>query len=464
MYSFEEKVLATIKKYNMLSENETAAAAVSGGADSMAMLCALISLGFNVCAVHINHMLRGADADSDMLFVKNFCEKNGIEYFYKKVDVKEYAAKNRLSCEEAGRAVRYAFFEEVSQKKNGCKIAVAHNKSDSAETCIFNFIRGACVGGLKGIMPVNGKVVRPLIECSRDEIEKYLHLKNVSHVTDFTNFENVYSRNKIRNIIIKDMEKINPSVVNTVFENSKIIAEENDFIEKYVEKTAYFCTERKNGEIFLDTSKLENEHPAVRKRLVMHCAKKLVPDFKSNAKNIAAISDLKHGKKFLMENYGLTIYNNYGILRFKVDFSKSDVKNIGKNGLSGENKGFKYLIFDGNDIKIKKIFDENNLKFDVSFVKFDEISDFKSAVYICVDGINEPIYLRSRKNGDRICVANAGTKKIKDIFIDLKIDAQKRSRIPIVATNDKVLAVCGILGDKNYFAKKESGKILCLKL
>lgn len=463
MHKFEKKVYDTIIKNNMFANGESVLVGFSGGADSTALMCALMSLGFKVYAAHINHGLRGEDADFDMNFVQNFCAQNQIECFVKKTDVKKYAKENRLSCEEAGRNVRYAYFYETADICGIDKIAVAHNKNDSAETSIFNFIRGASSGGLKGILPVNGRIARPLIECSRDEIEEYLCENNIKFVIDKTNFENKYSRNKIRNIIIKDMQKINPSLIDTVFENGKILGEENDFICEYAKKTAEKCVIQKNNEVHLDLNKIEDEHITVKKHLIIFCAKLVADNFRTSAKVINSVVNLRHGKKIFLENYGLTISNNYDILRFKVDFADKKTVFANKNSIRGENKGFVYRIFDGNDINIRKIFDEFDVKFDVSFVCFDEISDFKSASYICIDGINEPIYIRSRKNGDKISVANLGTKKLKDIFIDRKICPEQRDKIPVVATKDKVLAVCKIAVDKDFFAVKDSKRILMIK-
>lgn len=463
MHKFEKKVYDTIIKHNMLSGGESVLAGFSGGADSTALVCALMSIGFKVCAAHINHGLRGADADFDMNFVQNFCTKNNIKCFVKKADVKKYAKEKRLSCEEAGRNVRYSYFYETADICGIDKIAVAHSKNDSVETSIFNFIRGASSGGLKGILPVNGRIVRPLIECSRDEIEEYLRDKNIEFVTDKTNFENEYSRNKIRNIIIKEMQKINPSLINTVFENGKILGEENDFICEYTKKTAEKCVVHQNGEVFLDLNKIKNEHVTVKKHLVIFCAKLIINDFHASAKFINSAVNLTRGKKIYLGNYGLTISNNYDILRFKVNFADDNTVFADKNGISGENKGFEYRIFDGNDINLQKIFDEINTKFDVSFVSFDEITDFNSASYICIDGIDEPIYIRNRRNGDKISVANVGTKKLKDIFIDRKINPDERDKIPVVATDDKILAVCGFAVGKDFFVNRESKRILMIK-
>ena len=168
---FEEKVFETIKKYNMIEENDSIVVAVSGGPDSMSLLNVLIKLkqkmNITLVVAHVNHMIR-AVADSETEYVKKFCHDNGIDCFVKKVDVVKFAEQQKISTEEAGRNIRYDFFEEIFEKINANKIAIAHNKNDNAETVLMNIMRGSGVTGLKGIEPVRAsKFIRPLIECDR---------------------------------------------------------------------------------------------------------------------------------------------------------------------------------------------------------------------------------------------------------------------------------------------------------
>ena len=201
------KVIQTIKKYNLINSGDKIVLGVSGGPDSIAMLDILNQLkdemNFEIYVVHINHNIRGKDADEDEEYVKKFCEKYNIKFFAKKIDVPAIAKNKKIGTEEAGRKVRYEYFEEILKETKSNKIAIAHNKNDKVETIIMHLLRGSGIPGLKGIEPIRGnKFIKPLIECDRQEIEKYCRENNLQPRIDKTNFENEYTRNKIRNIVI----------------------------------------------------------------------------------------------------------------------------------------------------------------------------------------------------------------------------------------------------------------------
>ena len=237
----EEKVLKTIQRYNMLEDGDEVVIGVSGGPDSMTLLNILNNLkeklNINLYVAHINHMIR-KEADEETEYVKDFCAKINVEFFAKKVKVEEEAKKQKIGTEEAGRNIRYEFFEEVAKKIGANKIATAHNSNDNAETVLMNIIRGTSVSGLKGIDKVrDGKFIRPIIECSRDEIEEYCKEQNLNPKYDKTNDENIYTRNKIRNMLIPFLKKeFNPNIVDGINRLSQIAAKEEQFINKTVEK------------------------------------------------------------------------------------------------------------------------------------------------------------------------------------------------------------------------------------
>ena len=204
----KNKVLKTIKKYNLIENGDKLVLAVSGGPDSIAMLNILkelqeeqSKLNFEIVVAHINHMIR-KEAKEDEEYVRDYCQKNKIRFYSKSIDVQKIANNNKIGTEEAGRIVRYEFFDEIIEKTNSNKVAIAHNKNDKAETIIMNLLRGSGVSGLKGIEPRRGKYIRPLIECERYEIEKYCEEQKLNPRIDKTNFVNEYTRNKIRNIVI----------------------------------------------------------------------------------------------------------------------------------------------------------------------------------------------------------------------------------------------------------------------
>ena len=227
------KVKATIGRCGMLKDGERVLAALSGGADSTALLLCLKDLGYDVFAVHVNHNLRGEEGLRDQRFCEELCKSKGIELYVESVDVKAYCAENRCSIELGARKLRYAALEKHAC---GCKIATAHTLSDSLETAIFNLTRGCGVKGLASIPPTRGNIIRPLINCTRSEIEEYLRCKGQGFVTDSTNFESDCSRNIIRLSVIPELKKINPGLEKSFGASVEALREEDALIEAEAKK------------------------------------------------------------------------------------------------------------------------------------------------------------------------------------------------------------------------------------
>ena len=224
------KVLKTIEAYQMLSPDSAVVAGVSGGADSMALLHVLQSWRkdwpeLKVTAAHVNHCLRGAEADRDEEHVRRYCQREGIPLEVLKIDVREEAAKRKLGLEACGRAVRYEFFRRLAGE-NGV-IATAHTLSDLAETVLLHLTRGTGLKGLCGIPPVRENIVRPLIDCSRREIEDYCREHKIPYVTDSTNLEAWYSRNKVRLQVLPALKEINPAFEEAVGRMAQSLREDD---------------------------------------------------------------------------------------------------------------------------------------------------------------------------------------------------------------------------------------------
>ena len=199
--------------------------AVSGGADSISMLHAFKYMNLRVLALHCNFALRGKESDMDEQFVKRFCDTYGIAHSVRKFDTKGYAREHGLSIEMAARELRYAWFHEMKEKKKMDYIVVAHHADDVAETVLINFCRGTGIKGLTGIKPVNGDVLRPLLECSRADILQYITENQLGFRTDSTNNSLDYMRNKIRHKVIPVLKEINPSLLTTIAENCEALKE-----------------------------------------------------------------------------------------------------------------------------------------------------------------------------------------------------------------------------------------------
>ena len=237
----EKEVLTTIKKYNMINDGDKVVIGVSGGPDSITLLNVLNKfkekLNIKIYVAHINHSIR-KEADEETEYVREFCKKIDVEFFFKKIDVESEAKKLKIGTEEAGRNIRYAFFEEIAEKVGANKIATAHNSNDNAETVLMNIIRGTSISGLKGIEKMrDNKFIRPLIETTRATIEEYCRIEKLNPRYDKSNKENIYTRNKIRNLLIPYIQKeFNPNIIEGINRLSNIAEEEECFINSMVEE------------------------------------------------------------------------------------------------------------------------------------------------------------------------------------------------------------------------------------
>ncbi|MBR6502326.1 MAG: tRNA lysidine(34) synthetase TilS, partial [Clostridia bacterium] len=226
-----KKVIEALARFDMLKDVKHITVALSGGADSMALLDALLEIKSElniekISAAHFNHQIRGDEAMRDQDFVVNYCKHKDIECFVGSANVPQYAKQNNLSLELAARRLRYDFFESL----NTDKIATAHTASDNLETIIFNLTRGTALSGLCGIPPVRDGYIRPLIFCTRDDIENYCNQRRIQYVTDSTNLCDDYTRNKIRHNVATVLKQINPLAENAVSRMSLSIREDEDFI------------------------------------------------------------------------------------------------------------------------------------------------------------------------------------------------------------------------------------------
>ena len=337
MDKLKKKVIDTIKKYNLIESGDKIVLAVSGGPDSICMLDIFIEIrksfeqigcdfnpeplaSFGIVVAHVNHMIR-KDAKDDEIYVKNYCEKNNIDFYSKSIDVGKLANNNKIGTEEAGRMVRYEFFDEILEKTNSNKIAIAHNKNDNAETIIMNAIRGSGVSGLKGIEAKRGKYIRPLIKCERTEIEEYCKERKLDPRIDRTNFENEYTRNKIRNIVIPYIEQeFNPNIIETLNRLSDLVIEEETYINRQVknvynniliEESVEDLKNAKSPEIVLDLRKFNNEEKVIKSRILLYTITRLLGSSKGIEKihieDVIKLCSNNIGNKYLTPNKNIKI-------------------------------------------------------------------------------------------------------------------------------------------------------------
>lgn len=338
MERLEERVLNTIKKYKLIENKDKVVVGVSGGPDSMTLLhvlyCMKETLDIQICVAHINHMLR-EEADEETQYVQEFCKRFEIDCYVKKIDVEKEAMHAKVSTELAGRNIRYHFFEEVAQKVGASKIATAHNANDNAETVLMNLMRGTGTSGLKGIEPMrDNKFIRPIIECTRKEIEKYCVENKLEPKYDKSNMENIYTRNKIRNGLLPYIEKeFNPNIVDGLNRLSTIVAKEEEYFHKVVENVfkelvipadnllEITKTEQNSENIcVLNLKKFNELEYVIKSRLILYTISKILGSSqgieKIHIEDIIQLSGNNIGNKYLTPNKNIKIYVKKGKIYF----------------------------------------------------------------------------------------------------------------------------------------------------
>ena len=326
----KEKVIETINKYNLINEGEKIVVGVSGGPDSICLINVLNEIrnegiiNFDLVVCHINHMIR-EEAESDEKFVENYCKEKQIPFYAKREKVVKVAKSKKIGTEEAGREVRYNFCNEILKKTNANKIATAHTKNDNAETVLMNLIRGSGTSGLKGIKPIRDNIyIKPLIDISRDEIEEYCEERKLQPRHDKTNDENVYTRNKVRNILIPLIkEKFNPNIVDTIDRLSKLISKENDYLDKVTENTyKKILIKEEKHEIILDLKGFNKEEEVIKSRLILYTIKRIFGTACSIQKvhidDIIKLCENNIGNKYLTPNKNIKVLVNKGKMYFFV--------------------------------------------------------------------------------------------------------------------------------------------------
>lgn len=320
----EEKVLATIIKNKLIENGDKIVLGVSGGPDSLSMLNVLYNFmqekkfQFEIFVAHINHGLR-ENAIIDEKFVKEFCENKNIKCFIDHADINKMAKEQGKGLEETGRNERYRFFDEVLKATDSNKIAIAHNNNDHVETVIMNIVRGSGLSGLKGIEARNGKYIRPLIDCKREEIEEYCDELQLNPRHDESNDVNVYTRNKIRNIAIPFIKnELNPNIIDTITRLSEIARDDIEYLdmqteEAYKDMLLYenfdindMYDEEIGPKVVLNLKKFNAQNKAIEKRIILYSINKLFGTTKGIEKvhieDILKLCNNNIGNKFLSPN------------------------------------------------------------------------------------------------------------------------------------------------------------------
>lgn len=437
-----DKVRNTIIRYNMPVEGKKIVVGLSGGSDSMCLIYILNQLkdemNFTLEAAHINHCIRGEEADNDEAFCRRQCENMGIKFNSLKADVIALAKEQKKSVEEAGRDVRYNFFSDCASD-NGL-IATAHNLDDRIETFLFNFTRGASLNGLCSIPVINGNIIRPLIECTKDEINAFCKENNISYVTDKTNSDVKYTRNRIRHNVITELKTINQSFETVARRCIDYLNED----ESYLYSVADGIVKASAINSGFDISKFSSE-PSILKRVISII--------------ISDHSDISHDSRMINEVADIIKnYNKDSSKTPKVQLTGNKFIRIRNNILE---------LYEENSSSLESVklsFGENKFG---NFIICAELIDRNLVVrnnntyYIDYDKIQGDIIIRSRISEDKIYNKSRGiTKSLRKIQNEIKMPPEFRDVIPVFADNNGILLAykCGI--DSRVYITEETVNVL----
>lgn len=453
-----------IKKYitdnKMINHGESVVAGVSGGSDSMCLLNVLMELreelGLTLYAVHVHHGIRGVDADEDMEFVEMYCAEHDVECYTYRFDVINEAKKLNMSTEEAGRHLRYKAFEEVAGRCNG-KIAVAHNVEDNVETILLNMCRGTGITGMCGIMPVRDNVIRPIMCLTKQEIYEYLNERNISYRVDKSNFTEEYTRNKIRLKVLPYItEHINTRAVEHIGQLSQNVKEAVEFIDEYVDSVLHKYMRAEKDSVHISVN-VQNEKGIIISGVIRRAIKTIT----NSLKDITNVH-IEEAKSILDKQVGTIIYLPYGI---RVEKGYDEVKVYKEKGTDKKSASVeKQIEIDIQDYGEYVI--ENFGKLIVSKSEYTE-EIFGKSIYtkwVDCDILKDSLQIRTRQTGDYIVVNEKGSrKKIKDLFIDLKIPREQRDNILLLTKNHEVVWVIGHRLGYNYKVHKNSENVTLLE-
>lgn len=466
------RVLEHVKRHHMLEKGDRIVVGVSGGADSMSLLLFLMSVReeyeLTLVVVHVNHGIRGAAADADEKYVRDFCAERGVACECVHADVPTIVRNTGMTEEEAGRMLRYNAFRRICELYSCNKIAVAHNREDNAETVLFNMFRGSGISGIRGISPVREEdgitIIRPLLSTSRAEIEDYLNELQVRYVSDATNAETEYSRNRIRHKVLPYVsEEINSGAVQHITELAEQAGEIEQLIDELVAREIDRLSERDllryrcKDAVRVDIAYLRGMNGLLRRSLLRRLLGEMAGRLKDiEQTHIRILEDLSEGPTGRSADlpYGLRAEREYGwlvIKRRKADAAELYIECT----VPGE-----YKLPDGRVLVLRT--EPYNEKMTVPKNDFTKWFDYAR--------INSNICIRTRKEGDRLMIAAGGgrdglcNKSLKSYMIDSKISREERDRIPVLAEGDHVMWLIGYRRDDAYPVTAETDTVLIAEI
>ena len=449
-----EKIKKYVREHDMIKKEDRIILGVSGGADSVCLLFVFLELqkeiGFEIVVVHVNHMLRGEDADRDEAFVRELCKENNLKCCVFSGDVELFAKNWKQSTEEAGRNFRRECFAKAMEQYGGTKIGLAHHKNDNVETFLMNLARGTGLKGLGGMAAMQDKVIRPLLCVERKEIEQYLVENGIAFCIDETNKEDIYTRNRVRNQVLPMMEQnMNARVIEHVDESMRYLRDVQQFLEEqmldYRETCVYW-----NGGLVLKEEEFRKVPDVLKSLLIKRCLSEISGQEKDlESVHVREVDELRSkqvGKKLDLP-YGVEAKRVYEGIRFskKEYLPEKEIEEILFEPGRKEYVVGRYCI--SCEVTNKE-----------QMGKYAEKSSTKWFDY---DIIKSGICFRTRRQGDYITIDESGrTQKLKAYFINNKIPQEKRDSILVIAEGSHILCVWGYRMNCAYQVTEQTKRVL----
>lgn len=458
------RVRADISRHRMVERGSTVVVAVSGGPDSVALLHVLYllrsELDLSLHVAHLNHMFRGAEAEADALFVAGLADRYGLPATVESYNVPAYRAEKRLSGQEAAREVRYRFLKETADRVGASRIALAHQADDQAETILLNFLRGAGVAGLKGILPVReGLYIRPLLNIRRHEIEHYCAGRNLLYRRDPSNLKPVYTRNKIRLKLMPLLEReYNPGLVPNLLRLGEICREEDICLEELAERSFQEAlVEAAEGLVILRLSVLEETPPALRRRLLRRAWQVLTGDrqnlsFEHTESILGLLAGGATGSRVVLPGNAAAVraYHNLELT------TRGESREVPYFIYSLQVPGATYIPELGRTILADLVDAGPDLE-PGCLPPEEALLDYAK--------LPPRIFVRRRREGDVFQpYGQASAVKLKDFLIKQKVPRAMRDRIPLVSTQDEIIWAGGLRTGEKWKVDKGTTKVLHLKM
>ena len=460
-----DRVKRTVDRYHLLEKGDRVIVGVSGGIDSMVLLHVLNAyrqeFALLLVVAHVNHGLRPDESEREAALVQKESERFGLPFEYGNFNVEEFRKTAGLSLQDAGRRIRFHFFDSLCSKYQARKIALGHNADDQTETILLRLMRGSGLKGLKGMDPIReGRVIRPLLEVWRSEIDSFASENHVPFLLDSSNLRKRYLRNRLRLGLIPLIEKeYQPGFRNILLRTSAILREENDYLERAAEDASKKIIHEEKGALSFRYSEYESLHPAIRKRVLekaldrVYGKETIRESERGEASELLTRMEHPSPSFFIDLPFGVSVEKRYDI----ITLDRGRVKEVEPFEIELVHPGRTMVEEIGKEVVIHE-----TTRAGIDSGSFDMRGQI---AFLDCQSLDFPLKLRNFRPGDRFQPVGAkGTQKLKEFFIDHKIPRFERSKIPLLVSRERVAWVVGHRIDERVKITEKTERVLRIEV